>query len=214
MWAVASHSKVKKALHHISINPHKDERITDEQVLKIVERCEQKYGYKPANHQRVIVEHIKDGRQHFHVIWNRVSLATGKAVWPGHHWKKSKQASREMEKELGLRRVVARRMMRARALAARTGRTSKIANRYQALTLLHAPSFGPLLPYPKTSRGKTGKGDGAGGGASSTASALKTARKPIQPVKKHRSKNKGNGPERRRKNIWVAVERRRHKLQN
>lgn len=108
MWAIASNSKVKKPLHHISINPMKGETLTDEQVLKIVERCEQKYGYKPGDHQRVIVEHIKDGRQHFHVIWNRVSLTTGRAVWPGHHWLKSKEVCREMERELGLKSPVPR----------------------------------------------------------------------------------------------------------
>ena len=112
MWVVACNSKVKKPLHHISINPSWDERLTDEQVLKIIERAEQKYGYKAGDHQRVIVEHIKDGRQHFHVMWNRVSLATGKAVWPGHHWKKSKQVAREMEKELGLKRPTPRRFKR------------------------------------------------------------------------------------------------------
>lgn len=112
MWVVACNSKVKKPLHHISINPFRDERLTDEQVLKIIERAEQKCGYKPGDHQRVIVEHIKDGRQHFHVMWNRVSMDTGKAVWPGHHWKKSKQVAREMEKELGLKRPTPRRFKR------------------------------------------------------------------------------------------------------
>lgn len=110
MWTVASNSKAKKPLHHISINPFKDERLTDEQVMKIIQRCEQKYGYLPDEHQRVIVEHIKDGRQHFHVIWNRVNLGTGKAVWPGMHWNKSKQAAREMERELGLKTPVPRRI--------------------------------------------------------------------------------------------------------
>ena len=47
MW-VASSSWVKKPLHHISINPFKDERLTDEQVLAIVERAELKYGYNRA----------------------------------------------------------------------------------------------------------------------------------------------------------------------
>jgi hypothetical protein len=122
MWKIAGNSKVKKPLHHISINPFKDERLTDEQVLKIVERCEEKYGYKPGGHQRVIVEHIKDGRQHFHVFWNRVSMTTKKAVWPGHHWNKSKQTAREMEVELGLKRPVPRRVKRARALAAYAGK--------------------------------------------------------------------------------------------
>jgi len=104
IWTVASSTRAKKPLHHVSINPMKDERLTDKQVLKIVERLEEKYGYKHGDHQRVIVEHIKDGRQHFHVIWNRVSLTTNRPIWPGHHWLKSKQAAREMEKELGLKR--------------------------------------------------------------------------------------------------------------
>ncbi len=125
MWAIASNSKAKKPLHHISINPMKGETLTDEQVLKIVERCEQKYGYKPGDHQRVIVEHIKDGRQHFHVMWNRVSLTTGKVVKSGEHWKKSKQAAREMEQELGLKRPALRRMQKAKAPPMKAARSSK-----------------------------------------------------------------------------------------
>lgn len=172
MWSLASNTKCTKPLHHISINPFKDERLTDAQVLKIVERCEQKFGYKPGEHQRVIVEHIKDGRQHFHVIWNRVSLETGRPVWPGHHWKKSKQAAREMENELGLKRPTPRRMSRpaktrphtrvrgtparrgAKARPAyvgkklKTGKASKPTGRYQTLR-----PFQPIsLNLPHTPR--------------------------------------------------------------
>jgi hypothetical protein len=118
MWVIASSSKVKKPLHHVSINPFKEERLTDEQVLKIIERCEEKYGYIHGDHQRVIIEHFKEGRQHFHVMWNRVSLDTNKAVWPGEHWKKSKQAAREMEKALGLKNPVPRRVKQMQADAA------------------------------------------------------------------------------------------------
>lgn len=113
MWVVASNTKATKPLHHISINPMKDERLTDKQVLAIVQRCEEKYGYKMFHHQRVIVEHIRDGRQHFHVIWNRVSLMTGRTVWPGEHWKKSKQVCREMERELGLKRPTPKRIRKS-----------------------------------------------------------------------------------------------------
>lgn len=126
MWEIARNSKAKKPLHHISINPMKGETLIDEQVLKIVERCEQKYGYKPGDHQRVIVEHIKDGRQHFHVMWNRVSLTTGKVVKSGEHWKKSKQAAREMEKELGLNRPALRRMQKAKVVTSMPKATGKI----------------------------------------------------------------------------------------
>ena len=122
MWTVASTTKATKPLHHISINPYKDERLTDKQVLKIVKRCEEKYGYKPDCHQRVIVEHVLNGRQHFHVMWNRVSLDSGRAIWPGQHWNKSKQAAREMEQELGFKTPVPRRVKRMRAAAASRGR--------------------------------------------------------------------------------------------
>jgi hypothetical protein len=147
MWEVASNSKAKKPLHHISINPMKDERLTDEQVIKIVERCEQKYGYKPGDHQRVIVEHVKDGRQHFHVMWNRVSLTTGKVVKSGEHWKKSKQAAREMEKELGLKRPTPRHMQCARTATMKTRRLSKGVYRPQMPSRpVQANGFKPIRP--------------------------------------------------------------------
>lgn len=116
MWEVAGCTSCTKPLHHISINPMKGEHLTDKQVLAIVERCEEKYGYKMFHHQRVIVEHVKDGRQHFHVIWNRVSLVSGRAVWPGHHWLKSKEVCREMEKELGLQSPTPRQNRKPRAM--------------------------------------------------------------------------------------------------
>ena len=103
MWVVAANTKCVKPLHHISINPALGERLTDKQLMQVVEHCEEVFGYKMFHHQRVIVEHIKDGRQHFHVIWNRVSLVTGKAVWPGKDWEKAKQICRTMEKALGLK---------------------------------------------------------------------------------------------------------------
>ena len=159
MWAVAANGKSKKPLHHISINPFKDERLTDEQVLKIVVRAEQKYGYKPNDHQRVIVEHVKDGRQHFHVVWNRVSLATGKVVKSGEHWKKSKQAAREMETELGLKRPVPRRGKNPR-LVGKGGRSEsgrKISARHHRMpkqTSTKVARFSPLLvPSPKYTGG-------------------------------------------------------------
>jgi hypothetical protein len=113
MWVVASNTKCTKPLHHISINPALGERLTDEQLKKIVEHAEEVYGYRMFHHQRVIVEHVKDGRQHFHVIWNRVSLMTGRPVWPGKHWNKSRQICRDMEKRLGLKKLMPRKGSRA-----------------------------------------------------------------------------------------------------
>jgi hypothetical protein len=166
MWTVACNSRVKKPLHHISINPFKDERLTDEQVQKIVERCEEKYSYNHGDHQRVIVEHIRDGRQHFHVMWNRVSLATGRPIWPGLHWNKSKQAAREMEIELGLKRPVPRRVKRMQAVIAPNSRgilghygsmndirrTSLLnpIRQTESTPVRKEQSFVPVMPTPNT----------------------------------------------------------------
>lgn len=155
MWAIASNTRCTKPLHHISINPMKGEFLTDKQVLAIVDRCEEKYGYKQFHHQRVIVEHVKDGRQHFHVIWNRVSLVTGKPVWPGEHWNKSKQVCREMEKELGLMRPAPRRRKtvfvkahrRTKAKGSYTGFTAKRAAKSGVKSIGKLPRLWiPILP--------------------------------------------------------------------
>jgi hypothetical protein len=223
MWTISCNSRAKKPLHHISINPFKDERLTDKEVLKIVKRCEEKYGYKPECHQRVIVEHIKDGRQHFHVMWNRVGLDTGKAVWPGHHWKKSKQAAREMESELGLKRPTPRRYKPRPpiyyggidSLYRRYGLPSLRSRLMYALLSEAMPDAPEYTGQKKTKSGKGEKGgDGAGGGPASTTSALKTTRK-ASGEKKSAGKMKtsepsrpGSGPERRRQKMWVPVERR------
>ena len=145
MWIVACKTKCTKPLHHISINPMKDERLTDKQVLAIVERCEEKYGYKMFHHQRVIVEHVKDGRQHFHVIWNRVSLYTGRPVWPGHHWKKSKQVCREMEKELGLKRPMSKRFYKSNGVK-KTGSRSYRIGRHSTISRPNYSNWKPTKP--------------------------------------------------------------------
>src|ERR1044071_1596288 len=61
MWALASTTRARKPLHHVSVNPFKDERLSDVQVRLICHRLEEKYGYAHGQHQRVIVEHVKDG---------------------------------------------------------------------------------------------------------------------------------------------------------
>jgi len=147
MWVVACNTRCTKPLHHISINPMKGERLTDKQVLAIVERCEEKYGYKMFHHQRVIVEHIKDGRQHFHVIWNRVSLYTGRPVWPGEHWNKSKQVCREMEKELGLQRPTPKRMRKRSYVSKSRSRGHKTSRN----TLRRYGYFSQIRPLPAKS---------------------------------------------------------------
>ena len=152
MWAIGKTTRAKKPLHHVSINPYKDERLTDEQVLRICKRLEEKYGYVHGEHQRVIVEHIKDGRQHFHVMWNRVNLRTGRPVWPGHHWNKSKQAAREMEVELALKRPSPRRTRSRGSKAPRRARSFGGVGRRPGLKRMFKVAQRTMLMPPRPGR--------------------------------------------------------------
>lgn len=184
MWEVAGCTSCTKPLHHISINPMQDERLTDKQLLAIIARCEQKYGYRMFQHQRVIVEHVKDGRQHFHVIWNRVSLTTGRAVWPGHHWLKSKEVCREMERELGLQSPTPRQHRKPRAQTG--GRTRQ---RPKATTGRPGRSKTPVTSPPRSMTGNPIRftGDSIGLSGKTHTTSAKPPAIPKQPMPRIRT---------------------------
>ena len=87
MWAVASRTKAKKPLLHFSINPYR-ENITDQVAHEIAATYAARCGFDLNIHQWVMVEHVKDGRQHYHVIVNRVSPVTRRCIDPGLYKKK------------------------------------------------------------------------------------------------------------------------------
>src|SRR5262249_13581355 len=60
------------------------------------------------------VQHLKDGRWHTHVVYNRIDPLTGKAVNIGRDHFKAKKVAREIEQELGLQKVDSRRRGRER----------------------------------------------------------------------------------------------------
>lgn len=188
MWVIAGCTSCTKPLHHISINPMKGEHLTDKQVLAIVERCEEKYGYKMFHHQRVIVEHVKDGRQHFHVIWNRVSIVSGRAVWPGHHWLKSKEVCREMEKELGLQTPTPRQHSKLRGA---TG-SGKPRQRPAATTGRHGEVKTPLMATPR--RITSSRIRFTGGSRQTSAKPPATPKMPMQRIRTPSAENAKPSP--------------------
>ncbi len=71
--------------------------------------------------------------------------------------------------------------------------------------------FTDEMPKPNRKRDKTGKGDEAGGGTASALLALKSDEKAQEaPIQKYfgNAPTVNMGPERRRRNLWVPVERR------
>ncbi|WP_413783253.1 relaxase/mobilization nuclease domain-containing protein [Asticcacaulis benevestitus] len=57
------------------------------------------------DHQRVIVFHRKDGREHCHVVWNRIDADTLLAAHHSHNCRIHEQVARSLERESGLNRT-------------------------------------------------------------------------------------------------------------
>ena len=103
MESISSGTKCKSFLYHASINPQEHEHLTPEQWQRAVEILEKELNFE--GHQRVLVKHIKDGRAHYHCIWNRINPDTLKAVHMSGSFAAHERASRQMEREFGLERI-------------------------------------------------------------------------------------------------------------
>ena len=67
MEAVGSGSRTKRPFYHASINTPADERFTDAQRYKAIDRLEEEFGL--TGQPRAIVVHEKKDREHCHVVW-------------------------------------------------------------------------------------------------------------------------------------------------
>jgi len=195
MWAVANGTKVKKTAAPCQPQPDEGGTLNRRASPSHLQTPRRKLWLRHGEHQRMIVEHIKEGRQHFHVIWNRVNLTTGKAHWPYMHKKQSKMAAREMEKELGLKTPTPRKARKPRkgsfgqSQKPKTGSMFKASTRSKTETTF-PPRLGvsPVIVFSKPS---------------SIPKSAAPMPRPTTPRKTY-----DNGPKRRRRNIWVPCERR------
>jgi hypothetical protein len=87
-------------MYQANINPRDDEHLTPEQWMEAVDTLEKNLGLE--GHQRVAVEHEKNGRQHYHVIWNRVDVDTMRVVDMGGNYPTHERTARELELRFGL----------------------------------------------------------------------------------------------------------------
>jgi hypothetical protein len=75
MEAIASQSRSGgNFMYQANINPREGEILTPEQWAEAIDTLEKNMGLE--GHQRVVVEHEKEGRIHRHVMWNRVDVDT------------------------------------------------------------------------------------------------------------------------------------------
>jgi len=104
MQAVASGSRSQgNFMYQANINPYAHERLTPEQWREAIDTLEKNLGLE--DHQRVVIEHVKEGRQHYHVIWNRVDVDTMRVRDMGGNFYTHERTARQLEEKFGLERT-------------------------------------------------------------------------------------------------------------
>lgn len=89
----------KKPVIHISLNPHPDDRLSDEQFSAIALEYIEKMGY--GNQPFVVYKHEDIDRHHLHIVTLAVN-EQGKKISDGNNFYKSKHITREIEQKYGL----------------------------------------------------------------------------------------------------------------
>jgi len=90
-------------MYQANINPYTHEHLTPEQWKTAVDRLEKNLGLE--DHQRAVVRHVKEGREHYHVIWNRVDSDTLKVRDITGNYYVHDRTARELEAEFDLQRT-------------------------------------------------------------------------------------------------------------
>jgi relaxase-like protein len=104
MEAVASGCpNCTRPFYHASINTRADELLTPPQREQAIDRLEKELGL--TGQPRVVVVHIKEGREHFHIAWSRIDLDTMRTISDSHNYRKHEIVARELERAFGHERV-------------------------------------------------------------------------------------------------------------
>lgn len=91
--------RTEKPVIHISLNPHPDDVLTDEQLSAIGQEYMERMGY--GNQPYIIYRHEDIGRPHIHIVSLRIDVQ-GKKINDYKEWQRSTAACRELERKYHL----------------------------------------------------------------------------------------------------------------
>ena len=91
--------KTEKPVVHISLNPHPDDNLDDEQLSAIAQEYLDKMGY--GNQPFVVYKHEDIDRHHIHIVSLRVD-ENGKKINDKFEFRRSKETTNELEQKYGL----------------------------------------------------------------------------------------------------------------
>lgn len=93
------HLSTKKPILHISINPHPEDVLTDQQLADIAREYMRKLGY--GEQPYLVYKHTDIDRHHVHIVGLRVD-ESGRPLNDRFEHRRSKQITRELEKKYNL----------------------------------------------------------------------------------------------------------------
>ncbi|WP_458478917.1 relaxase/mobilization nuclease domain-containing protein [Paracoccus sp. T5] len=95
--AIAAGTKSTKPLYSLSINP--SQPMSREEYGRAVDRIEEKLGL--TDQARAVVFHVKEGREHCHVVWSRIDHEKMQARHMEFDRQKLREVARELVREMG-----------------------------------------------------------------------------------------------------------------
>jgi hypothetical protein len=97
--ATAVCTKARDPLYHSSLSPEMGQVLTPEQWHRAVDALEGKLGF--TGQPRVVVRHVKKGREHCHVVWSRIDVERRRAIPDSFNFRRHEEVARELETEFG-----------------------------------------------------------------------------------------------------------------
>ena len=96
--AHANGTRCTDYLYSVSINPSAP--LTREQYFSAIQEIEARLGL--ADQPRAVVFHVKDGREHAHVVWSRIDLERMQAIQMSFDHSKLMDIACELAEKYGL----------------------------------------------------------------------------------------------------------------
>ena len=96
---IPKNCRTKKMVFHCSLNPHPDEKLSDEQLTQIAKEYMEALGY--GNQPYIVFKHNDIAREHIHIVSLRID-GKGKKINDKFEKRRSKQITDALEKRFGL----------------------------------------------------------------------------------------------------------------
>ena len=96
---IPKNCRTKKTVFHCSLNPHPDEKLSDETLMQIAKEYMEALGY--GKQPYIVFKHCDIAREHIHIVSLRVD-SEGKKINDRYEKRRSKKITDALEKRFGL----------------------------------------------------------------------------------------------------------------